>query len=436
MKNLRNWSRVAALLLILFGSTICVSISAFSVTPVPPIVPASGTFEKFGPRVDRLTFKVYGYSRWLECTELEQGKIDALDVPVPRHLWEDWLADPEITMGEYTESSVVYFALNNARWPLGHGNQKPAGLYWDHFGGEIAYTDNHKLSLWPKYLESSAVDTGGTSDTYFFDPNCQRCLDARQYRRALAHLVNRDSIVAHMGGIAMESLVFPAIKEDWENPNIPKYPFNLTQAVETLKNGGFQDYDGDGWVEYSPSHAPGWNPGDASPADMEELPSIEVYVGIDDPDRIHAATLLCQMMNYIGIPNTPIITTPSICSLKVWQEYDYDIYPEYSDLGAPNPTIYFEGFHSSRDLYPDPWADNYVHYHSHAFDTYAEDFFTAPTIAEAQSALFEAQAIFHENAVVIPLYTYEGYVAHRTRYGRDFPRRVTVRGQELDRVCQ
>jgi ABC-type transport system substrate-binding protein len=380
----------------------------------PPIVPLPyGDFERFGPRVDKLTFKIAG-SVSAEALMLQNGEIDLQCWSAPGTEWASWLANPDITMGEYMEMSMIYIAPNHARWPLGHGDQKPAGLDWSHFGGEVAYTGTHNLSDWPKNLEGSSVDTGGTADTYFFDPNCQRCLDARQYRRALAHLVNRDPIIAHMhgAGIAMETLIMPMITDAWENESAKMgtmYPYSLALAEQALAAGGFEDWDNDGTIEYSPGH---------NGAVVEELPSIEVYIRQDDPDRIFAGTFFTQQMSLVGIPNTPIITSNTICSSHVWQyPYDYDIYIEYWDWGLPMPDIYSEGFESSKDYYPDSWADNSVRYHNHAYDTVSDEFKYSATSADALAPCKKLQGILSTDAAVIPLYDYVGYMGARTAYG-------------------
>jgi hypothetical protein len=429
---------IAIVLILALISTSLIGNQVFSAEPDPPVVPiGDGVWEKFGPRIDNLIFKVAG-SVSAESLMLADGEIDLMEWAAPGTEWEDWLADSEITMGEYMELSAIYIAPNHARWPCGHGEQKPSGFEWSHFGGEVAYTCNHDLSDWPQYLEDSAVDTGGTGDTYFVDPDCQRCLDARQFRRALAHLVNRDPIIAHMRGtgIAMESLILPPITGAWENETAKMgtlYPFGLANAEAALAAGGFKDYDDDGWFEYSPSHAPGWDPGEAPPADMEELPSLEVYIRQDDPDRIFAGTFFTQQMELLGIPNTPIITSNVICSQHVWQyPYDYDIYIEYWDWGVPLPDIYYEGFHSSKDTYPASFADNSIRYHDHEFDAFAEEFLTSLTPAAAVDPCKGMQGIAGRDAVVIPLYDYTGYSGpHRTNYGV-FPGEATYAGLEWE----
>ena len=384
-----------------------------SVEPVPPIVPLpSGPFEKFGPRIDRLTFKVAG-SVSSEAYDLEQGAIDFMDWSAPGDRWDSWLYDkPEITMGDYSELSVLYFAPNHARWPFGHGDMQPAGYDWSLFGGEIAYTGTHDLSRWPQYLQDSTVDTGGTADTYFTDyDGCKRCQDARHYRRALSHLINRAAMVAGIKGIVpIETLVLPAIRDTWENEAVlGMYPYDLDLAKQELELGGFKNWDSDpeGILEYSRTH-------DGN--NLEALPSIEFYIRQDDPDRIYAATLFFQDMKLMGIPNTPLITTNQDCSIHAWQTYEYDLYTEYWDWGIALPDVLYEGFHSRKDEYPRIFTDNADRYHDLEYDAAADAFYTAPSAAEAVGPCKQMQWIMARDAVVFPTYDYAGYMAHRTWY--------------------
>jgi len=441
MKTMNNVLTTALMLALILASLIGAQVSSQADPPV--VLLGDGVWEKFGPRVDNLIFKVAG-SVSAETLMLANAEIDIMDWTAPGTEWNNWLADPEITMGEYMELSMIYLAPNHARWPLGHGDQEPAGLGWSHFDptlpkteaeGVAYYTGSHDLSDWPQYLKGSDVDTGGTGinpwtgeSTYYFDPNCQRCLDARQYRRALAHLVKRDPIIAHMRGTGtpMETLILPPITKDWENSSAKMgtmYPFGLDKAEAALAAGGFQDWDNDGLMEYSPGH---------NGFVVEELPSIEVYIRQDDPDRIFAGTFFTQQMELRGIPNSPLITSNVICSQHVWQyPYDYDIYIEYWDWMVPLPDIYYEGFHSKKDTYPASFADNSVRYHHHAFDTVADEFLTSLTPAVALEPAKAMQGIMGEDATVIPLYDYIGYMGHRTNYGT-FPGEAQYAGKKWE----
>jgi len=246
-----------------------------SVEPVPPIVPTSGTFEKYGPRVYDLIFSVWG-DVLSESEALAAGDIDVMDCPAHRGYVEDgWWDNPDITLGNYSEWGWYEYALNNQMWPIGHGEMTPVG--WT--GDEPAVTTGH----------------------YWINYSCQRCLDARQFRRALAHLTDRTTMVTELGIYAdpMEIFIFPALV-DWENPDAPKYAYNLTLAEEALIAGGFQDWDSDDVLEYSPSHG-------VVPDDYEELPILQMWAIIGNPDSRLMVELLRDEMMILGIPLEAIL---------------------------------------------------------------------------------------------------------------------------------
>jgi len=350
------------------------------------VVPASGTFEKYGPRVYDLKF-VPGYN--ILDPNLWQY-VDLIDVPVPLYLGDQWLSDPEVTMGNYSERGWYEYDLNCQQWPIGHGNMTPPGWMLP-----PDYKDGHNVS---------------DPNLYWIDYTCQKCLDARQFRRALAHLTNRASMVTHMDGYAepMETFIFPAIG-DWENPDAPTYEYNLTLAEQALIAGGFKDWDGDLVIEYSPGH-------DGNLTELWELPALQVWVRKDDPDRTYAGELLRDGLAILKIPYDYNWGDRSTCFYHIWVLYDYHVYTG-GWLWTREPTMYYDLFHSEKDTYPSSGADNYVRYHSEQYDEVAWGLKTAVTTEEAKSYCDACQMILHGDAACIPLYAYDGFVAHRTNYG-------------------
>ncbi|UCH70619.1 MAG: hypothetical protein JSV29_01130, partial [Candidatus Bathyarchaeota archaeon] len=289
--------------------------------PVPPIVPTSGTFEKYGPRVDDLIFVVdYDLSDpnfW--------DSIDLLDIPVPPEYVSLWLSDPEWTMGEYSDLGWYEYDINNQQWPTGHGEMTPPG--WT--GTEPAVTTGH---YWMNFTEDGA-------------PFCQRCYDARQFRRALAHLTNRAAMVANMEGFAepMETFIFPAI-DDWENPITPQYVYSLALAEAAFLDGGFADWDSDDVMEYSPGH-------DGNLTELEDLPTLRGWIRSDDPDRTFAGIQLRGDLLDLGVPLDMPVADRSTCYYHAWVAYDYHVYTGgWSWRRVPD--MYCELWHSSKDNYP------------------------------------------------------------------------------------
>ncbi|NQE04558.1 hypothetical protein C5S32_01690 [ANME-1 cluster archaeon GoMg1] len=73
-----------------------------------------------------------------------------------------------------------------------------------------------------------------------------------EFRRALAHAVNKEKIcnIAFGGrGTVVDTFLLPSIARDFVNYDTPKYEYNITKAKRILKSAGFEDRDGDGWLE-------------------------------------------------------------------------------------------------------------------------------------------------------------------------------------------
>jgi len=357
---LRNCSRIMALL-ILLGLIICVPVQVVSVEPVPPVVPASGTFEKYGPRVYDLIFDVPP-NPWDIRIQVVNGLIDLPLYPVPEEDWDDWLADPEITMGEIELFAIYFFALNNQMWPIGHGAHE-----W------INYT-------------------------------CPECLDARDFRRALAHLTNKT-----IWSLPQETFIPPVLQE-WENPNVTTYEYDPELARDRLNAAGFNDYDGDGMLEYSPGHAIPTPPD--PPADMEELPELQGWIITGSPMRI-AAEMLRDELVELGIPQSIVIADRGTCYYHVYILRDYHIYADA--WSSRDPSGLYEIFWSE---FVSPFLEgSHIGYYSEEFDYWFEKFRVATTMEEALEACYMFQEIVARDVASIPLYAYAGYTAHRTNYG-------------------
>lgn len=93
----------------------------------------------------------------------------------------------------------------------------------------------------------------------YFIPNLRRVpFDDINLRKALAHAVDKETIVnAIMLGYAepIDSFV-PQAWGEWNNPNVPKYEYNLTKANEILDKAGYLDVDNDGIRELPGTPAP------------------------------------------------------------------------------------------------------------------------------------------------------------------------------------
>ena len=367
----------------------------------------SESFEKFGPRVSDIIFNVAG-SLGAEALDLENGQIDLMDWAVPSDKIDDWLADPEIIMGDYSEAGWYEYDLNLQMWPIGHGAMN--GL--DEPEGGAAPTKEMDWTF------PASWDEGH----YWINYSCQRDVDARWFRKALAHLTNRAAIDSQFPGTItpMDTFIFPIIG-GWESPSAPTYAYSRTLARDCFDNGGFMDYDEDGVREYCKhvTEREAWKTGGPVPPDVEEIPDIQLWIRNDDPVRLFAGHLLRDELIACNIEVDAPEGSYGQITPHAWRYYDYHIYT--GGWGwDPIPDMYYECWHSSKDNYPDSDADNYNRYHRQEYDEIATDFKGASSLESAIEYCYDCQDMLHDDVGCIPLYTMSGYVAHRESYG-DFP---------------
>ena len=373
---MRKWSGIGALLTLVI-LTIGTQIPVVSVEPAHPIVAASGTLEKYeryGPRLNDLNFSVCG-DVLTESEALAAGDIDIMDWATPGGYVTAWDADPNITIEEVAGFGIFFHALNNQMWPIGHGEMTPVG--WT--GDEPAVTTGH----------------------YWINYSCQRCLDARQFRRALAHLSDRAAMVANMKGfIELQFTFIPPILDEWKNPDVPKYPYSVDLAEAAFLDGGFADWDGDDVMEYSPGH---------DGVVVEELPTIIGWIRSDDPDSTFAGLQLRDDLLKLGVPLDMPVVDRSTWFYHTYVVRDYHISTDALSAHSLDPSAYYEIFYSK--------SESHIGYHSEEFDYWFEKLLYATTMEEARAACDMCQWIIARDVASIPLYTFAGYWAHRTNYG-------------------
>ncbi len=372
-----------------------------------PSVSASETetYQKYGPRVKDIIFNVAGDVN-KEAQMLENGLIDVMDWAAPASKITQWKANPNLVWGNYSEAGWYEYDLNLQMWPIGHGSMKNPGTV----EGGAAPTSAMDWTFPPSWDEGS----------YWIDYTDQRDVDARWFRKAIAHLTNRGAISTQFAGSVtpMETFIFPTLGT-WENPSAPKYAFGLVEAKACLDSGGFMDYDGDTWREYCKHVAEreAWKAGTGPvPPDVEEIPDIQLWCRSDDPPRQYAGNILFQYMEACGIDVDYYEGSYSYCTPHAWKNYDYHIYTGGWGWGS-QPDMYDVLFSSSRDTYPSTDADNYNRYHRQEYDDLAEAFKSSLDLATAKTNLYACQDMIHDDVACIPLYTMSGIVAHRTNYG-------------------
>jgi peptide/nickel transport system substrate-binding protein len=210
------------------------------------------------------------------------------------------------------------------------------------------------------------------------------------FRRALAHLVNKEKLVSEVVkgfGKVMDS-VLTDVWGVFYNPNVPKYEYNPAKAAEILDKAGFVKGP-DGWR--------------IDPKTGKKLDPIVFYVRVDHIPRKTAGEWLAAEMQKIGIPVDLHVVERKVCYQKVMVEYDYHLYTGGWSLGR-DPDHLYDLYHSSMDVYPEPWANNYPGFRNAEFDKAAEKVKWGETFEEVKEGAWEAQRIFMDQVAAIPLY--------------------------------
>ncbi len=167
----------ACILVLLILSALTIYVPIPLVSPVPPTVSTSETFEKFGPRVDHLLFKVAG-DLDAEAILLEQGEIDVMDSPVPSGYVANWTANSNITMESYSEGGYVahrtYYPSTVEIPDLPLEELRYSGRYWIGFVNELGVGFHGFwtcLNAHPQGFEKGGVLRQGLiEDVWSFNP--------------------------------------------------------------------------------------------------------------------------------------------------------------------------------------------------------------------------------------------------------------------------
>lgn len=331
------------------------------------------------PQTSNMLIKIY-YDPTVESLALDKGEIDINDWPLAKEYIDKWsgLAS-EVALASVSELGKMEIDINNQRWPTGWGGVGP---------GEPAAPRN-------VYFDTQA--NPGV-------PTNARQQAAWRFRRAIAHLTNKPKIITDFlkgYGYAMETEVpIPALEKytdygetgPWglqnadakaaraDNTHSKKgfiYEFSPEAAKRELALGGFLDWDSDGiieWRDIGPDLVANTTDDGTT---KEELPTMNFWVRIDDPNRRQAGEDLAAEMAKVGIkkdtdggPLHVEIRERSTCFNEVMVKYNYNLYTGGWDLGADLDLI-FDLYSSKMGQFA--WANNYAGFKNYEFDAAAYD---------------------------------------------------------------
>ena len=238
-------------------------------------------------------------------------------------------------------------------------------------------------------LDSGALNKTQAAEQGFwgFSLQCERYpLNITDFRRAVAHLVDKDLIVREgLQGLAykIETVLGSPGYGPWAGTDYVTYDFNPTKAGQIL--------DGLGFVKGADGKR-------IDPKTGQTMRSLVIIARVEHAHRIFSARELAKQMDAIGIPYDLQEVPRSVASPKVFNEQDYDIYTAGWG-GGPDVDWLYDLFYSTS-----PPSQNYELFKNDTADAELEKVKFGSTREEAIEGAQKAQRYLSEQVPLIPLY--------------------------------
>jgi len=238
-------------------------------------------------------------------------------------------------------------------------------------------------------LDSGALNKTQAAEQgmWIFNLQCQRYpLNLTQFRRAIAHLVDKDKYVREglQGlGYKIETFLGSPGYGPWAGATYTTYDFDPTEAGQILDDLGF---------------VRGTDGKRVDPKTGQTMRELVIIARQEHPHRIFAARDLAAQMDAVGIPYDLQEVPRSVASPRVFVEQDYDIYTGGYG-GGPDVDWLYDLFHSTS-----PPTQNYALFRNSTVDAALEKLKFGSTREEALEGAQEAQQYLSEQVAVIPLY--------------------------------
>jgi len=321
---------------------------------------------QYGPKASNLIIHIY-LNPDAENQDIDAGIIDINDWPLAKEWVDRWALNPDITMRSYIDIGQYEIDINHQRWPTGD--------------------DDHK----------------------YFDETCPRCLAAREFRKAISHLVDKDRIVSEVlkgFGFRMDLPVPP-----FQSPYLTDleglgliYEYSPAMALSTLNAAGFDDWDTDGTIEWK----------HPTTQVVEELPELVFYIRMDDPNRKAAGEMVATELKKIGLKTKAVVTERTVCYKQVMVLYDFHLYTGGWSLDV-TPDAYYDLYSNVTYYGPDVgWSQNYNGFCNNEFYDYAKAAKFPTSVEEAKVAAKEAGRVYAENVGAIQMYSVAGVKAYKS----------------------
>jgi len=252
-----------------------------------------------------------------------------------------------------------------------------------------------------------------------YHPNAQSPTNKLEVRQAIAYLVNKTYIIENIlqGQAVRIDQPIPAPQSSWCNESVvgPNYPYSYDpeKAAQLLATLGFNDTDGNGWLNY-PDDWPG-----IYGADTTAYP-LEVIYPSKSLGNLVGCYLISQLENTLPSVNWPegyvgggfkchATTDPMIYHFMLLDR-TYHIYLHGFMSGRFPTHLYF--FYHSNFWYD--YGPNYVTNYEHPLlDQYLEELYFASSIEQAMAACKKACGYMADYCVTIPLWSSLAYQAWR-----------------------
>lgn len=331
-------------------------------SPVTSIV-----FAQSGPKTPDMKIHIY-LDPDTENVGLDDGMLDIGDWPLSKEWIDEWALKPEkITMREYIGMDMYQIDMNNQKWPTGSETSK------------------------------------------FYDPEDEQSVKSLEFRKAIAHLTDRDAIVRDVlrnYGYRLDLPILPTQSDYMDMALYGSlgliYDYNKTRAIEILDAAGFVDADENGIRN--------------NPTTGNDLEPLKFYIQMYDPKRRRTGEMLTAELESVGVPVYSIIaertTIPPIPRRII--PYECNLYTGGWSLDTI-PDQYYDLYSSYTYLGPDTgWSLNYPGFCNHEFDEWALKVKYSATVEEAKEAAVECGKIFLQYCPVIPLWSSKAVKAYKT----------------------
>ncbi|MCJ7489729.1 MAG: ABC transporter substrate-binding protein, partial [Thermoplasmata archaeon] len=254
-----------------------------------------------------------------------------LGIPImPKHIWEDYV---DVDNRVIVESSVQEMAIGTGPWYYADGvtsSYRIMQKFDDYWG--VDFTTPYGMPTFPKVvdtlfykiytsidtailaLQAGQVDyiawavTSGRVPALQSDPNIEleymsdagyfylafnmkkEPMNNISFRKAVSHLIDKDQLVdVYMGGFGkVGSAAVSPFFDEWHNPTVMTYAFDIDAANVLLDDAGYLDINDDGWRDMPDGTL------------MEKITLLTPPADYD-PIRIRAGQMIATNMRAAGI---------------------------------------------------------------------------------------------------------------------------------------